>query len=626
MPLDSIPDTAENIIKFDGTPGRAAKLNYSVPLPGHFVGRRAIVLDLGIADDEWTAAARGAGADAGKAINLKKSGGGWTFNPQKAVELWLVHARAAGVAGDQIAAVEQYATGLPSGERDIDMPSESSMEFAGGETESKGSKKRKARFKMRNVAAGITPPPDLKPAPDGDGLIPPKYATSAIDQFKKYLGALDHGVVVLPQGKFGGGVTSVPAPTTTDAFPMLMLIEIHGISSFLSDYGLGRTIKTFTLLPGESTTISLKTWKSSESKRTQASTILDSFQQSSAEKFRSAIQNETGYKQTKDTVETPPTSPNPGVIPAIFPGVRLDSIGVDVFEVIKVNATGGHGTEIHTTRDDFSKLVLDVTREHASDASVKRDNTVTSSSEWSEKSTDESVTERTIKNVNLRRVLNFVFRELNQEYITKIHLKEIRIGFTNGRSLSYREVPLSGLRTLLQDMLVPGKVDAVAKAILKRIAVVFDHEDEPVPVLETFTMKADGQDWERKDAAMVNGVYPPPTDAMFYRFKRGYLGSQKNDPNPVEGVLLKLEEKLTLRTDSVIVEALLGQADALDEYAMEMQRAEAEAKTLANERERLAQQALQAITDAEERTKAFTGMFKPNDELLKVELINNGER
>lgn len=66
-----------------------------------------------------------------------------------------------------------------------------------------------------------------------------------------------------------------------------------------------------------------------------------------------------------------------------------------------------------------------------------------------------------------------------------------------------------------------------------------------------------------------------------------------------------------MQTDSVVVEALLGEADALDSYAMTSQRAEAEAKWLANRRLELAVDALEKITEPKARATAYAQMFNP---------------
>ncbi len=606
MTLDNVPAIADNIIKFDGTPGRAAKLNYSVPLPGRLVGRRAVILDLGLTAADWTSAANNAGVNVASAISLKKAAiGVYTFDLAKAVQLWIDHAVAGGVAGDQIDEVQAYRSKLEVDFAPFALPS--------GSTRRSSAKSARKSPMPEGTPGLMLNPLDLPPPAPGQ---PP-----SVQELIKYLAKLKFGMLALPKRRIGGGLVTTATPATTPVTPpatnpQLMLIEIYCISSFLGDYGLGRTVKTFTLLPGESTSISLKTWRSSEQKQADASSIIDSFQQTAASKFRSAVQSETSNRTVTDTK----TAGTPGAPTPTSPPFSLESFSIDLFGMFKVNAGGRFGTETHSTRDDFTKSVIDVVHEHANEASSKRENTVTSSSEWSVKSGEETVTERTIKNVNLRRVLNFVFRELNQEYLTKVHLKEIRVAFTNGQPLSYREAPLSGLHKLLTEVLVTAQVDLIAQKILKNIGVVFDVNDVAVPVLEKVTMSVDGQSWTPAPATMTRNDFPPPTEEMFYRFKRGALGQDQRTPNPVEGVLLE-EDRVTLRTDSVVVEALLGEADALDQYAMEMQRAEAEAKTLANQREQAAHDVIAAITDSAAQSKAFAEMFKQANPVLKIELV-----
>jgi hypothetical protein len=57
------------------------------------------------------------------------------------------------------------------------------------------------------------------------------------------------------------------------------------------------------------------------------------------------------------------------------------------------------------------------------------------------------------------------------------------------------------------------------------------------------------------------------------------------------------------------VEALLGETDALDQYAMEVQQAAANARTLENEKLRVALETLRNIEDAKERATAYAAMF-----------------
>ena len=413
---------------------------------------------------------------------------------------------------------------------------------------------------------------------------------------QNFHGSLATTEILVPVLTWGGTIKSAPYYPHQNPAPAFFLVEVWGISSFLGDYGMGRTVKTFTLLPGESTTISMKTWRSSESTIKEASSIVDSHTQEAADRFASTVSAETTDKATQHS---------------------KDNWHVDA----DVSSLFGIGPELHAgasgeneaSREEFSRGASSSVVEHTAQASAKREMSVTASSELTQKSGEEALVERVIKNVNVRRVLNFVFRELNQGYSTKIHLKDIRIVFTNGRLNSQREVPISGLRRLLTDLVVPGKVDGAAQAILKLAGTVFDVNDAPVKVLEAFTMSADGTTMTRDpNPALVNGEYPPPTPQHFYRFKPGPLG-QALVTNPVDGVVLKTNA-IVMRTDSVIVEALLGQADALDAYGMEVQETAAHAKALENAREQIVQDTLTGITVPADRAKAFATMLNEEDD------------
>lgn len=583
MPLDPVPQPADKIIVFDGTPGVASKLNYNVPQPGHHDGRRVLKLyDLGLTDTDWTEEAKVGPTDLAEEMGLDSSDGTESFSvdPEKAVEYWIKRAGRAGVPGDEIAAVERLVDRAAQEEEPIlNVVRRASAAAAA----------------LRLPNGGAEPP-----LPGVDDVI----ERQGVLKLGRYIKRLeDSGVVMIPQRKWGGGVAAEPVQLPVNGAaapepePALFLVEVYGVSSFLGDYGLGRTIKTFTLLPGEELKISTKTWTSTETKQADASSIVDSFSQTAADKFRTAVQKETTDKKTQASKES----------------WHVEAEVNAEWGWGNAKVSGGGAGEYHSGREEFAKQVDDSVQEHANEASSKRETTVTSSAETLTKSGEETVTERIIKNVNLRRTLNFVFRQLNQQYETKMHLKDVRVAFTNGLPDTWREVSLAGLRGLLTEVLDPSKVDEVAQKILKLVSVIFDEDDEPVPVLEKFTLQASGQDWQKEYPATTDadGEYPAPDLTTFYRFKRGAL-SQDDMPvgQRVAGVVMK-KRQIVLPSDSMVVEALLGQADALDAYAIEAQRAEAEAKGLDNEREKIAQSTLKEIKTPEKRAEAYDDMFNP---------------
>jgi hypothetical protein len=623
MPLDATPQAAEDFIAFGGdTDPKAATLNYSVPLPGHYRGRRMVILDdLPIDDDDWLPEAKG-GNDYADAIGLKQlPDGTWDYDEARAIAFWISQAAAAGVPGDQLAEVQRLLASLSATDilatgagGSIQEPESDQGEGIEAPSQARFYRSRLAEASLRARLGAIVDRPFAAEPTDIPSIVEPsqvqEQVPDAVLGLVSFLNSLTRGVIELPVAGYGGTYEVIRIEVVEQAVePQLFLVELYGITSFLGDYGLGRTVKTFSLLPGEETTITFKTWRSSEAKEVEASSIVDSFQKSSAAKFQTAAHRETTDKATEASATKWHVEAEAGA-----------SIG---FAHGKVS--GGAAGEYRNGQETFTKQVADVVEDHANEASAKREMSVTATAELTQRTAEESAVERRIRNVNLRRTLNFVFRELNQRYETKVHLIETRVAFANGLPDAYREVPLSGLRGLLADLLNPDKRDEVAQALLRAVSVVVDLDDQPVTTLEEFRLKDSGQDWTIADAKVdpVSGEFEPPSETLIYRFKRGALGSNGHGENPIEGVVMDTRD-IVMRTDSIVVEALLGQADALDPYAMETQRAEAEAKTLRNEREQLAHEDLEAIADPVQRAEAFKEMFNENDELLRVALVEDG--
>lgn len=83
----------------------------------------------------------------------------------------------------------------------------------------------------------------------------------------------------------------------------LVLIEEYEIVSFFGDYGAGKTIKTFSLLPGEKTTISIKTNRSSVETKSKTENVLDSYSQESADELETMINEENSESTTEASAE-----------------------------------------------------------------------------------------------------------------------------------------------------------------------------------------------------------------------------------------------------------------------------------------------------------------------------------
>lgn len=329
----------------------------------------------------------------------------------------------------------------------------------------------------------------------------------------------------------------VPDPGKPD--PRLYLIESVRLSSFLGDYGAGRIVKTFSLLPGEKTKISIRTFLSRESTRKQASSVLDSVTQESAQDLETSVQREQSDQSKLETTK-------------------------EYYADVEASASWGWGSasakagvkgSTNAAREESVKNVASATEKHSMRASAKRDVQINTSYEETTKSEEETAIEREIENINLSRTLNFVFRQMNQQFVTLLHLTDVRIAFFNGDRGSRREVPLSRLDDLLDEVVQPAKHGLVREAILEQLNAVRDIDGNLVDVVDEVSVGPD--DTYRKFDSALTATVTDDSDRTF----------------TVPGVLLHRAD-LVMRTEGVIVESLLGNGDALDEFAAQMQQVE----------------------------------------------------
>lgn len=533
--------------------GEISRINFSVPLPGSHLGRRMVRLDLDLKESDWRSEAF-EGISYAAAAGIEKSGSRFSIDTAKAERFLRDKFRRIGYrTADINKALSQLPYLLEAPRTDV---------------------------MARRYDTDADRP---EPAPDPNAVMS--------DIIREFVLLAETGDVTVPvPDSNGGGTTEIDGGEKT-ADPQLFLIEKLAISSSLGDYGMGRTVRTFTLLPGESTTIRLRTWQSTKESIKEASSIIDSHHEEAKTRFEDQVQKETTDKSTQSKERK----------------WAAEAEAKAKWGWGSASVKGSASGSYQSGREQFAKQVSSAVSEHAKTASAKRELSVTSESETTRESGNETVIERSIVNVNVRRVLNFVFRELNQEYTTRLHLTDILVGFTNGLDNTWREVPISGLRQLLAGVLAEEKVDDVARKILKFAAVVFDEGDKPQKVLQKISYDVITDDFNVSEVSFdADGLPPAPTDNEFYRFKKGKIGEQKE----VDGVLLSTQ-LIVMRTDSVIVEALLGEADALDEFAMEVQQAAATEKTLLNEREKLLQETLAAIGDPVTRAELAAKLWGP---------------
>lgn len=402
-------------------------------------------------------------------------------------------------------------------------------------------------------------------------------------------------------------------PFSTNIQWQFYLVEEYRLSSFYGNYGAGKTLKTMSLLPGEKTKLSLKTYRRSTETTKQSSSVLDAFSSQIAEDFQEAVESETTNKEAASRHDE-------GYVEAELTG----NWGTGSAKV-----SGGFKGGSTSAREQMAKNVSKALQKHASTASAKRDVKVEQSSEGTTESGEETGVERDIQNVNVGNTLNFVFRQMNQEHVTLLHLTDIKVAFSNSTYGSFRAVPLHQIEDFIRDYMPNAdteyvktddfsktyvgatppagykkKLDLVRDLILTEASSVPDWKGVLTQAVEKVSFpwsapttalwggttgatatryQTDVSDLVKKytgAAPLEPATQPTLASAVdFYRFKR-QTSTYSLGANvlKVPGVIVAVSRNV-LRTDGVIVDSLLGIGDALDVYSHNLQDEATRGKT-----------------------------------------------
>jgi hypothetical protein len=403
----------------------------------------------------------------------------------------------------------------------------------------------------------------------------------------------------------------------------IAIIEKYRLSTFLGSYGAGRTIQTFSLLPGEKTKLTLKTYKKTVMSTRASSSIFDSFNQDSATEFESAVANERGSRsEEKDAKEW---------------NVKAEA---EVnYGFVSAKASAGYSGGTSSARENFARDMTNATQKHAAKASSKRDISITQTSETTVTTGEESSVTREIQNLNVSSTLNFVFRQMNQQFYSILHLTDVQIGYYDS-SFGVKHFSVGEMEPLLDLAVgawpapappappVPAGVDAdewnrrwesewplnwagartaIRQRVLSELANVRNHADEQVSFVEHRTLE--GTDY--------TGA---PFTYTYWRTRNDMTSIFKDPSDPsirfaVPGIILAATSNV-MRTDGVICEAVLGLGPGLDGYsqalqkeAIRLQRLENDVQHAQNKRQLLAA----AIIEAKDLTQAaiFGQVFPP---------------
>ena len=361
-------------------------------------------------------------------------------------------------------------------------------------------------------------------------------------------------------------VVFVPRPK--EANPKISLQLNFKMLSFLGDYGAGQTIKTLHLLPGERSTITMRTYKSNEIVKEQAQNVLDSFSESSADALQDTVERQiaSAHGYEKEGAWSFSRGWNAGGSLGLDIGVFSLGIGGGVNQ-----ETGASSSFTTAAQSMVNNLVSSVDYHVASSDTLRQIEINSETTTHNITETEESIV-RQIENINHSRVLNFVFRQLLQEYISITYLDSVNIVYYNGFPESRRVAKLADMDILLKSVL---KDDAAVLQVQNKIYKVLcnfkDYQDTPVGFIEKVTEN------------YSNCINPTdPADTVSYIRKKLDL-QQTAEGHTVPGIIMNVSKRV-LRTDSAVVDAVLGQGEALDCYNQNLQQSAVKATELSNTR------------------------------------------
>ncbi|WGD34143.1 hypothetical protein [Olleya sp. YS] len=391
--------------------------------------------------------------------------------------------------------------------------------------------------------------------------------------------------------------------------PEIFLIEEYEIKSVLGDYGAGKVIKTMNFGPNEERTITVSSYKKRETTKSFSKNVLDSYSEESAEELESLVENEG----TSNISNTTSLIKSAEVSAEITGGISKNN---------KASASGSASisSSANSAREEMARQLSTAMDKHTAKSSANREMEINSTStETVSEGSEESIV-RVLKNPNFK-TLNMVMRQMEQEYITAIILKDVKIGFCNGTKESIRYAKLYELDQLLDDVLVKEECKAKVKcSVITSLMKVRDMAGTVHPFIEEVT-ENNYKCTTDKDG---NTELEVSKDKTRYWRKRKDLIQTLSDVNKdfkdrdfitTNGLIMDLKVRV-LRTDGIVADAFLGHGETLDCFNQKLQDEATKTEIIKNQELELKNQEMklklkiiESITDPDKQADAYQKMF-----------------
>ena len=463
---------------------------------------------------------------------------------------------------------------------------------------------------------------------------------------------ISEGLIPVVHRNFAGQIDLDYLREPKNPVPQLMMVEVYKVANFLGDYGASKTVGTFSLLPGEETDVTVESYTEIETTKTKSENVLDSFTENSSKALEHSLQQEsgtrvgeengntdsllsgansntnTGYSSGGTTNSEHSSNWNMGGGLTIgFPGFPIggnisgggggsNSGGSSTsFNNLGSTTSGvmteaGHTNTFNSMREQLNNQLQNAVDRTVSESSAHRQVEINTTSTESYREEHRNVTVRRLKNINYSRTLNFVFRQLTQQYLSITYLHDVFFVYSNGYPDSRIEVKLDNLEQLLLEVLVDKTAsDKVLGDIMMDLCSVADYQGTKRQFAKCDTI-------ELINCCNGNSEDPNSTLTQHYLHKNPALEMEVSGIK-VKGVVIDVKERI-LPVKHVIVEALLGQGEALDCYNSRLQNASAVEAEQENERVWLQNQ--QALLELQNQQAEITLAQRAQElENLKIE-------
>lgn len=326
--------------------------------------------------------------------------------------------------------------------------------------------------------------------------------------------------------------------------------------------------------------------------------MLDSFSDESASDLETIAEQESNT-HTKDTTN---------VDKKVSGGLSLP------LPKISVSASASYSKTTNSEREESIKTLNRALSKQTQKSVSNRKVEVNTETSNTNTESEESTVTRVLENLNKSRTLNFVFRQLNQELITITYLDDVTFVFSNGYEEKKIVTKIDGLLQMLEEVITnPADALATFQEIVNQLGNIYDYEDatNPKSFLEKYTEKI----WDFFNHT-PGSPWPPanPPLKTTPRFRKdpnltsSYTPYSGASPISVKGIIKNVTHRV-LPTDSVIVDSILGQGEALDCFNLKLQDNTVLESQLNNDIKQQSIDIINAITDPSEKAAMYKKVF-----------------